>query len=196
MIEAFANLFSAFGLSTSAGVNAYLPLLAVSLTARFFPDVMKLQAPYDVMADWWVIGLLSVLLLVEFFADKVPAVNHINDVIQTFIRPAAGAVLFAAASSNIVIIHPVLAASLGILVAGGVHAAKTVVVRPAVTATTAGTGTPVVSILEDIFAAALSIAAIVLPVVAGVIVVLFATTTIWLLWRWQRRRADKRALVA
>ena len=51
------------------------------------------------MTSWWVIGVLIVLSIVEFVADKVPAVNHANDVIQSFIRPAAGAILFVSNSA-------------------------------------------------------------------------------------------------
>jgi hypothetical protein len=47
--------------------------------------------PWDTLSSWWIIGLLVVLSLIEFFADKAPAVNHISDIIQTFIRPTAGA---------------------------------------------------------------------------------------------------------
>jgi len=95
MTELFGVL-SAFGLSASAGLNAYIPLLSVALLARF-TDLLKLQEPWDVLTSWWIIGLLAVLSLIEFFADKVPAVNHVNDIIQAFVRPAAGAVVFALA---------------------------------------------------------------------------------------------------
>ncbi len=90
-MELLTGIFSAFGLSASAGLNAYIPLLAISLLAKF-TDLLNLQSPWDTLTSWWVIGLLVVLGGIEFFADKVPAVNHINDIIQTFVRPAAGAV--------------------------------------------------------------------------------------------------------
>ena len=82
------NVFTAFGLSASAGLNAYIPLLTVSLLAKF-TDLIKLQEPWDVMTSWWVIGVLSVLTIVEILADMFPGVNHVNDVVQSFIRPAA-----------------------------------------------------------------------------------------------------------
>ena len=86
------DIFTAFGLSVSAGLNAYIPLLIVSLVAKF-TDIISLNSPWDALTSWWVIGLLVLLSLVEFFADKIPAVNHINDAIQTFVRPVAGAVV-------------------------------------------------------------------------------------------------------
>ena len=117
------DILSAFGLSASAGLNAYIPLLIVSLLARF-TDLIELSEPWSAMESWWIIGILLLLSLVEFFADKIPAVNHINDAIQTFIRPAAGAVLFAASANVITDIHPILSLAAGLLVAGSVHAVK------------------------------------------------------------------------
>jgi hypothetical protein len=76
------DIFSAFGLSASAGLNAYIPLLVVALLGRF-TNLITLAPPWNTLENWWVIGILVVLSLVEFFADKIPAINHINDVIQT-----------------------------------------------------------------------------------------------------------------
>ena len=134
MIEAFSNIATAFGLSASAGLNAYLPLLIVALTAKY-TDLIKLNEPWDVMTSWWVIGTLAVLLLIEMTVDKIPAVDSVNDAIQTIGRPAAGAILFAASSGVVGDLHPVFAIVAGLLLAGGVHAAKSVA-RPAVTVTT------------------------------------------------------------
>ena len=185
-MELLTSIFSAFGLSASAGLNAYIPLLVVALLARF-TSLIKLSHPYDMLTSWWVIGLLLVLSLVEFFADKVPAVNHVNDVIQTFIRPTAGAITFAASAHAITDIHPVLSLALGLLVAGSVHAVKSLAVRPAVTATTAGAGNVPVSIMEDLISTALSILAVVIPVLLAMFVILFTSWIIWLLWRRANR---------
>ena len=99
-MELLLGVFSAFGLSASAGLNAYIPLLVVALLARF-TGLIKLDTPWDALTSPWVIGLLVVLSLIEFFADKIPAVNHVNDLVQTFIRPAAGAIVFAASAKII-----------------------------------------------------------------------------------------------
>jgi len=186
------GIFSAFGLSASAGLNAYIPMLVVALMAKF-TNLISLDEPWDAMTSWWIIGLLVVLSIVEFFADKVPAANHINDVIQTLVRPTAGAILFAASASTITDIHPILSLAAGLLVAGGVHAAKAGAIRPAVTATTAGTGNIFVSILEDIISTVLSILAVLLPVVLGVLIVMFGAWVIWFLWRRQNRKLAKEA---
>ena len=180
------DVFTAFGLAASAGLNAYIPLLVVALLARF-TDLIELASPWDALTSWWVIGLLVVLSLIEFFADKVPAVNHINDIIQTFVRPVAGAILFAGSAKVISDIHPVLALAAGILVAGGVHAAKSVVLRPAVTATTAGAGNVPVSVAEDVLATITSIIALVLPVLIAALILIITALILYVLWRRYNR---------
>lgn len=182
-MEALLNIFTAFGLSASAGLNAYLPLLVVSLLAKF-TNLFTLQPPWDALESWWIIGILTVLSLVEFFADKFPAVNHVNDAIQTFVRPAAGAIAFAASANVITDVSPVLALALGLLVSGSVHATKSLAVRPAVTATTAGTGNIPISILEDILAVFVSIISILLPV----LMIFFTVALIILVAYWINKR--------
>jgi hypothetical protein len=181
MLEALSNIFRSFGLSASAGLNAYLPLLIVALVARF-TDLIHLSKPFDVLTNSWIIGLLAVLTLVEVLVDKIPAVDTINDVISTVARPAAGAILFAASSRAITDIHPVLALACGILVAGTVHVAKSTA-RPLVTATTAGTANPIVSTAEDVTAGVVSVLSIVVPLVAFV----FIVVGLWLVWRALRQ---------
>jgi uncharacterized membrane protein len=179
------DILAAFGLSASAGLNAYIPLLVVSLLARF-TNLIELSEPWSAMESWWIIGILILLSVVEFFADKIPAVNHINDAIQTFIRPIAGAILFAASANVVTEIHPILSLTAGLLVAGSVHVVKSAAVRPAITATTAGMGDVPVSILEDVISTTLSVLSVVLPVVVGVVLLLLA---IWIiLWLTRRSR--------
>ncbi len=189
MFEAISGLSAAFGLSGSAGLNAYIPLLLVALAARFplADPLVKLNAPFDLLGSWWAIGVIAVLLVVEIVADKIPAVDTVNDGIQTFIRPAAGAILFAGSANVISDIHPVLALISGLVVAGGVHATKTAA-RPAVTVTTAGVGNPIVSTLEDIVAFVVSLLAIILPIIAALILVIFLVFVIVLVRRWRRRK--------
>jgi hypothetical protein len=180
------DIIAAFGLSASAGLNAYIPLLVVSLLARF-TDLIELSGNWQALESWWIIGLLLVLSLIEFFADKIPAVNHINDIIQTFIRPTAGAILFAASANVITEIHPVLSLAIGLLVAGSVHAVKSVVVRPAVTATTAGVGDVPISVLEDVIATVLSVLSVLIPILVAIILLILAI----LLILWVSNRSMK-----
>ena len=185
-MDVINGIFSAFGLSASAGLNAYIPLLVVSLLGRF-TNLITLEQPWDTLTNGWIIGLLVVLSIIEFFADKIPAVNHANDAIQTIIRPAAGAISFAATTQAVTTIHPVLALAAGLLIAGSVHTAKAGALRPAVTGTTGGLGNAAVSVLEDIVAASISILSILIPVIIGTLLVVVASWVIWIMWRRANR---------
>jgi len=183
-MNALAGVSTSFGLASAAGLNAYLPLLIVALTARF-TNLIQLRPPYDVLTSGWVIGILVVLLTIEVFVDKVPAVDSVNDVIQTFVRPLAGAVLFAANSNVISNMHPVLALVCGLLLAGGVHAAKATA-RPVVTASSGGLLNPLVSLGEDIVSAALTVLAILVPIVVMFFVLFCFGLFGW--WYFRRKR--------
>lgn len=189
-MELLTGILSAFGLSASAGLNAYIPLLAIGVTAHY-TDLIKLSSPWDTLADPWILILLGVLVIIEMLADKIPAVNHINDIIQTFIRPAAGAVVFAASARVVSDIHPVFALGCGLLIAGSVHAVKSAAIRPAVTATTGGAANIPVSIAEDILALVTSILAVLIPILVGVFLLLIGAVIIW----WIKKRANNRKLV-
>lgn len=189
MLDTLLNLASAFGLSTSAGLNAYIPMLTLALVAKF-TSLVTLKAPWDALTSWWVIGLLAVLLAVEELADKIPAVDTVNDVIQTVVRPTAGAILFAASTQSTIDMHPVLAFACGVILAGTVHAVK-MGARPVVTATTAGVGNPVVSTIEDAVSTVTSVVAVIFPYLIVVWLVLLVVLIILILrWRRQRRVAD------
>jgi hypothetical protein len=180
------GIFSAFGLSASAGLNAYIPLLVVAFLAKF-TNLIHLSSPWDALTSWWTIGILLFLSAIEFFADKVPAVNHINDIIQTIIRPAAGAIAFAASAHILTDVHPVVSIILGLLIAGGVHAVKSIAIRPAVTATTAGAGNLPVSILEDLTSTVVSILSVVVPVIIACLLIVLTAWIVFLIWRRARR---------
>jgi hypothetical protein len=186
MTQALFAIFTAFGLSASAGLNAYIPLLVVGVLAHY-TNLLKLTPPYDALANPWILILLGILLIIEMLADKVPVVNHVNDLIQTFVRPVAGAIVFAAGTNVIHGIPPLLALACGLLVAGGVHIAKSAAVRPLVTATTGGAGNVPVSVAEDVAATAVSVAAVVVPVL---IAVMLAVAILVLLWWWARPRPE------
>jgi len=191
------------GLSAAAGLNAYIPFLVVALLARF-TDVITLPQSYAWIESWWAIGIGAVLLLTEVLLDKVPAIDSVNDAVQTFIRPSMGGLIFAATSaaaeidnSTWMTSHPWVGVVLGVLVSGLVHSGKAAA-RPAINAGTLGFGAPVASTVEDGTSVGLSLVAIFIPVLVVVFLVLLAWLLIWL-WlkvrRWRRRR-DQRTAVA
>lgn len=174
----FAQLLAGFGLAGAAGLNAWLPLLMVGLAARY-TQLIHLNEPYTVLQHPATLIVLGVLLVVEIVADKIPAIDTVNDLLHTVIRPAAGAILFAANANAVSGMDPVLMGVLGLLAAGGVHAAKSTA-RPFVTASTAGTGNAFVSAGEDILSGLLTFLALVVPVVA----VLLLAALLFGLWRF------------
>lgn len=157
------HLSSAFGLSASAGLNAYIPLLLLSIMAN--RGVIHLTAPYDVMGTWWCITILTILCVIELVVDKVPGADHVNDAVQTVVRPTAGAILFASQTGAISSAHPGVWITIGLLTAGGVHAVKAVA-RPPLNVATVGIAAPVVSTLENVVSTVVSVLAIVAPLLA------------------------------
>ena len=182
-------LLTGLGLAAPAGLNAYLPLLVLALAARF-SSAVTLERPYDFLASNWGIAVITLLLTVEIVVDKVPGLDHANDLIQSAIRPAAGAVLAMAATSDVADINPVLAMVLGLVAAGSVHAAKATT-RPAITVATGGLGNPLASIAEDVVAAISAIAAVFVPILAALFLLLFAAFFLWSFRRLRRLRAPR-----
>jgi uncharacterized protein DUF4126 len=183
-----SQILAGFGLSAASGLNAYIPLLLVGLTARFAPW-LHLNPPFDVLTNGWVLGALVVLELIELCVDKIPGLDHLNDVVQTFIRPTAGAILFAADAHVITDLNPAIAVILGLVVAFGVHTTKAAA-RPFVTAGTLGTGNWLVSLVEDVTSFFVSLLAILAPI----LLLLFAAILAIVLVRWWSNRAARRAV--
>ena len=182
-------LLTGVGLAAPAGLNAYLPLLILALADRFSAAV-TLETPYDFLATNWGIAIITLLLTVEIVVDKVPGLDHANDLIQSAIRPAAGAVLAMAATSDAASINPVVALVLGLVAAGAVHTAKATT-RPAITVATGGIGNPLVSIGEDLIAALTAIVAIFVPLLVLLFLALFAAFFLWAFRRLRRLRGPR-----
>jgi len=184
-MELFLGIFSAFGLSASAGLNAYIPLFTIAAIAHF-TDWFKLSPPFDILGNPWIIVMLGVLIIIEFLADKIPAFNHFNDLLQTLIRPIAGAIVFAASARVLTDVNPVISLACGLLVAGSVHVAKAGLLRPAVTASTGGAGNIPVSIAEDLVSTITSILAVIVPIIVACATLLFTAFVLW----WLIRRSQ------
>lgn len=176
------------GLSSIAGVRAYLPLALVGLFARL--GLFELPAPFDLLSGWLVIGALLVLALVETGLDKVPALDTILDVVQTPLRIVAGAILFAAALQAGVapdgLGELVPEAAVGGGIAGLVAGLKAVL-RPPSNAASVGVSAPFLSTFEDVVAVVGGILAVLVPLVP----LLFVAFLLFFFYRVRKRRGRK-----
>src|SRR5262249_24128021 len=151
MLDPVLATLTGVGLATSAGLNAYIPLLAVGLLGRF-TGLIHLPGPWAWLTNGWVLAILAILLAIEFVADKIPIVDHINDVVQTIVRPTAGGLAFGAASSSQTVTvsdpssffstHQWVPIAAGVVISFLIHSAKAGA-RPVGNASTAGVRPPV-----------------------------------------------------
>ncbi|MET0701562.1 MAG: DUF4126 domain-containing protein [Mycobacterium sp.] len=190
------QLLTGLGLATAAGLNAYIPMLMLGLLARF-TYVLNLPQGWSWLENGWVLGIVAVLLVVEVVADKVPALDSINDTVQTFVRPTAGGIVFGSgtAAQTAAVADPGefaqsgkwIPVAVGVVIALVVHLTKSAV-RPAANVATAGVAAPVLSTIEDIASVGLVFVALLIPVLVLVAVVVLA----WAGWSMLRRRRRRR----
>ncbi|ASU83215.1 DUF4126 domain-containing protein [Nocardiopsis gilva YIM 90087] len=189
------ELLTGTGLASAAGLNAYIPLLAVGLIARY-TDLLTLGPGWQWLEHPAVLILVGVLLVLELVADKIPAVDSINDVVQTFVRPTSGGLTFGAGAAAVDTTDLASAGTgdgswwpivTGIVIALVFHGLKALA-RPVLNTVTFGAGGPVVSTIEDICSAVMSILAILVPILILVVLPLAVAGGV-LLWRRRRRRA-------
>ncbi|GAB4585560.1 DUF4126 domain-containing protein [Nocardia sp. IFM 10818] len=180
---AVGAVLGAFGLSGAAGLNAWLPLLVVGVADRV--GWIDLGSSYGWLSSTPALIVIGVVFLLDLVGDKIPALDSALHGIGTLVAPASGAILFAAETSLSAQLPPAVAAILGAVTAGSVHAGRAVA-RPVVTGTTAGVGNPVVSTAEDGTSLALTILALAVPVVAFVVIVVLLIGLGWLAFRAAR----------
>ncbi len=164
-------------LAAAAGLNAYIPLLGLALADRALSS-LTLERPYDVLSSTGGIVVLMILLTVEIIVDKIPRLDHINDFVNSAIRPASGALALMAVTSGTGEIKAVFAMLLGLFIAGAVHAWKAIS-RVKITTQTNGVGNPLVSTVEDFTSASLTLLAVTLPWVGLISMPLFGLGLAW-----------------
>ncbi|MFV1363372.1 DUF4126 domain-containing protein [Mycolicibacterium elephantis] len=190
------EVLTGLGLATAAGLNAYIPLLALGLLSRF-TGLVTLPHGWAWLENGWVMAIVAVLLVVEIIADKVPALDTVNDAVQTFVRPTSGGIVFGsgtAAQTSAVTDPGAFAQSgqwipvlIGVVVALGVSLTKSAV-RPAANVATAGVAAPVLSTVEDATSVGLVFLAILVPILVLVAVI----ALVWAMLRLRRRRRAPR----
>jgi hypothetical protein len=183
-LAAIGTLLAALGLSATSGLRAYIPLLAVGLAGA--TGIVPLQDSFKDLASPPVLIILGVLVVGEFIIDKIPLVDHVSDAIHTVIRPVSGAVIMAGTANSLSTLAPWVAAILGALLALVFHGAKATT-RPAVSATTAGVGNPIISLVEDIVVIAAVLLLIFAPII-GVILLILVVVIFARLFRGAVRR--------
>ncbi|CAI9392295.1 DUF4126 domain-containing protein [Microbacterium sp. T2.11-28] len=184
------------GLAAAAGLNAWMPLFLLGLADRFVAAV-ELPAAWSWLSSDVALWITGVLLVVEFVADKVPAVDSVNDILQSVVRPASGGIAFGAGATSetvrvedpaaLLVDNAWVPIAVGVVIALLVHVLKASI-RPIANLATAGVAAPVVSTVEDVSALALILSAIFLPVLAGVLLVALLVTGFLVLRRRRRGR--------
>jgi hypothetical protein len=193
MIETLTTLATSLGLGVGAGVNAYATFLIYGLLARFFPALTGSGELSSFFSSTPVLIALGVLYTIEFFADKIPAVDHVWDAMHTFIRPLAGALIgLVSASPDAPAGLVATAAILGGGAALGSHVAKSSL-RAASTATTGGAANPILSVLEDVFVLIQSVVAVFLPYLVLAFLLLVALPGFFIILAVMKRRGDRAA---
>ena len=189
------ELMTGFGLATAAGLNAYIPMLLLGLLSKF-TSLITLPSGWTWLENGWVMAVVAVLLAVEIVADKIPALDTVNDTVQTFVRPTAGGIVFGSgtAAQTAAVTDPAefartgqwVPVAIGVVTALVVHLTKTAV-RPAANVATAGVAAPVLSTIEDFASVSLVFIAILVPALVAIALIALAVAAVWLLRRRRRR---------
>lgn len=189
------EILTGAGLATAAGLNAALPLLVLGALDRW-TRLVDLPQAWDWLSDPWVLLVLAVLLAVEVVADKIPGVDHVNDIVQTVVRPTAGGLAFGAGAGaqTVTVDDPAafvgsgawVPVVLGVVLALTVHTGKALA-RPLVNVTTVGAGAPVVSAAEDVTSLVLAVTAVLVPLLVLLLLAALAVAGVRLLRRRRRR---------
>ncbi len=201
-VQAIGLLFTALGLSSVSGLRAYFPLLALAIgsnvSAADGQRLITLTPPFEALSSWWFIALMVLFVIGEFIVDKIPVIDHLSDAVHTVIRPLSGAAIMAGISNPLSDHSLWAAAIIGALLALVVHGVKASS-RPAVTATTAGIGNPIISIIEDGIVVIVSLLALLAPFVALALIVLLVFAIAFLIragWRRLRGRRTQQTVAA
>lgn len=175
-MEWFATLSLALGSAWTSGINLYATVSVLGLLQKF--GGVRLPGGLEVLDNWWIIGIAAGLYIVEFFADKIPYVDSVWDVVHTFIRVPAGAVVAWAAVSEMSpgIVIPAT------LIGGGLalssHGTKATARIGANLSPEPVTNT-LLSLAEDAIAIVGTLLAVFAPIVIAVVLIAFLIFFFW-----------------
>jgi uncharacterized membrane protein len=194
-----STLGFAMGSAWLSGINLYATVLTLGLLQHF--GLARLPGDLGFVGQWWVIGVAGLLYLVEFVADKVPAVDSVWDAVHTFIRVPAGAIMAASAFADFDPSVRVLALLLGGGVALSSHGTKASA-RLAANTSPEPFSNIALSLMEDLIAVVGAIVAAFHPIVLLIVVAVFLVIAAWIARRicrglraLLRRKVGSRSIV-
>lgn len=178
MNELLPTLSLALGSAWTSGINLYATVAVLGLLEKF--GAAKLPAGLAALDNWWIIGIAATLYAIEFFADKIPYLDTIWDVIHTFIRVPAGAIMAFAATSQMDESTKIIATLLGGGLALSSHGTKAAL-RGAANLSPEPFSNWILSVTEDAIAIIGSLLAVFAPVLILIVIGIFLIFFIWLM---------------
>lgn len=183
MNEWLPTLSLALGSAWTSGINLYATVTVLGLFQKF--GVSKLPGGLEVLDNWWIIGVAAFLYLIEFFADKIPYVDSVWDVIHTFIRIPAGAIVAYGATNQMDSSVHVIATLLGGGLAFSSHGTKAAL-RAGANLSPEPVSNWILSIVEDIIAIAGTVLAVIAPVLIAIVLIIFLIFFVWFMPKFLR----------
>lgn len=175
-MEWFSTISLALGSAWTSGINLYATVTVLGLLQKF--SAIKLPGGLEVLDNWWIIGIAGGLYLVEFVADKVPYIDSVWDVIHTFIRVPAGAIVAYSATSETDPAVMIVATLLGGGLALSSHGTKAAL-RAGANMSPEPVSNWVLSIVEDIVAVVGTILAVIAPILIAIVLIIFVIFFLW-----------------
>jgi hypothetical protein len=176
------------GLAASCGFRVFVPMLVMSIAVR--AGQLELTEGWFWLGRWPAITAFAVATLAEIGGYYIPWIDNALDTVQTPAAVVAGIVATAACVSHM---SPLLQWTTAIIAGGGIAGAiqaGTVLLRGASTATTGGAGNFVVATLELVTSFVMAILAVLVPVLAGLIVLVVGVFLVRGFLRARKRKAE------
>lgn len=161
-----------------SGINLYATVVTLGVLQRM--QMVKLPGGLDMLGEWWVLGLAGGMYIIEFIADKIPAVDSAWDAIHTFIRVPAGAILAATAFADFDPSIKMAAMIIGGGIALGSHGTKAAT-RLAANTSPEPVSNIALSIGEDVLTFGTTVVMAFFPVIMIAVVIIFLILAIWLI---------------
>lgn len=175
-VDWLPTMATAMGSAWLSGINLYATVVTLGLLQRF--QWVKLPGELNMLGEWWVIGVAGAFYLIEFVADKIPAVDSAWDAVHTFIRVPAGAILAATAVADFDPAVKLAAMLVGGTLALGSHGTKAAT-RLAANTSPEPFSNIGLSLIEDVFAIGSTILMAFYPVLILVLIVIFVIVAVW-----------------